>query len=1049
MKKCILLAMLLSTFFLMANVKVIEQNDESIFVQITIENYEINNFNEYADVRIPNWEYNNEPGSPFLPQKIMNIAVPPNAEIAINITDIETETMILSKPIAPAASIVDGDETEEYIYQINQQKYADFPSEFLTEMDRSWYRHFEFFPVQYNPFLFDLKTNELKICKKISFELKISGDTSYRHSIADDFANVYEELFVNYQTARNWRSQKENHHVKMPFEASEFWYKIESDQTGMHKIGYDQLSKLPDFCDPNTLRLFTMQRTSNKADHEYDLREITLHVIDDNNLIDSNDEIYFEKKDENIFWLSFGVEIEAVNKLESDFSNLENAFPVLVMERKEQSEENVREEIDGIIIYPEVGVFDAQSEELAALYPDLAFSLKSQADIFDEYSGGTADPWAIRYYLEDQYNLHSETLKFCVLMGSGTKEWDLTTEKNKIMAFETSYGWSSDDQFCLFNSFPVLAMGRLPAQNEADMDFLLNRISTYLQESNPGFWQNMVMIIPDDENKSGSYEGYEPTSGLNHSSQAQLTAELLNPEIYVDKVMAVEYEFDEFQNKPGARIAMVNSINEGRLIWYYIGHGNEDVLGDEDYFRGSQHMNLLDNLEHLPLFLAASCEVGQFDHVEFDCLAEKLLLYEDGGSIASIAASSKCGGSSNTTLMKSFLQNILNEYPRMSIGEGLLAAKLAHTSSYSGNNRQYNVLGVPMMIISVPHNDGNITGVPDLIQPRQLVQLEGDFGSGNNFSGTTQLRVFEPEKVFTYTNINFIPVGDTIPWTLNYTKEGNKIYFSENEIENGQFSSEFYVPDDVQQGETGVIYNYYFNELENSSSASALVNINYSNIPLNVTSTSAPTVNLYLDSKTFADGDYVSTDPLLIAEIADENGINITGSAGHKMLVLLDDSFEPIDVTEGFVYNAGSAVAGELQWQLNGLEEGEHTLTLIVFDNFNNATSTETNFKAKKSGKVAIKQMLPYPNPMQSDGYFTFVITEEADVTIAIYTITGKKIKTIKAPGLSSGYNQIYWNGKDGDGDEIANNTYFYKIKAKQLSNKKVTEKIGKLIILR
>ncbi|MDO9577576.1 MAG: FlgD immunoglobulin-like domain containing protein, partial [Candidatus Cloacimonadales bacterium] len=171
--------------------------------------------------------------------------------------------------------------------------------------------------------------------------------------------------------------------------------------------------------------------------------------------------------------------------------------------------------------------------------------------------------------------------------------------------------------------------------------------------------------------------------------------------------------------------------------------------------------------------------------------------------------------------------------------------------------------------------------------------------------------------------------------------------------------------------------------------------------------------------------------------------------AGHKLLILLDEGTELIDVTEGFVYDLGSATAGELSWQLNDLDEGKHNLTLIVFDNFNTPSVTEADFIAKRSGKVSIEQMLPYPNPIEKDGHFTFVITEDADITITIYTITGRKIKTIKKPACSAGYNQIYWNGKDGDGDEIANNTYFYKIKAKQLSNHKISEKIGKVIVLR
>ena len=78
---------------------------------------------------------------------------------------------------------------------------------------------------------------------------------------------------------------------------------------------------------------------------------------------------------------------------------------------------------------------------------------------------------------------------------------------------------------------------------------------------------------------------------------------------------------------------------------------------------------------------------------------------------------------------------------------------------------------------------------------------------------------------------------------------------------------------------------------------------------------------------------------------------------------------------------------------------------------------------------------------------FTFIITEAADVTATIYTISGRKIQTIKAGNLPSGFQQIYWNGKDKAGDNIANGTYFYKIIANQSG--KVTEKIGKIIILK
>lgn len=1063
MKKIVLLAILLPAVFLMAEVNIVKQSKESIFIQLTFENYKLIDFDGFTGLEVDGWEFNQIPGAPFLPQKWLPVAVPPEGNLEIIILNKKENTINANYPILPAPLIVDGKETSDYIYNIDQNKYFNYRKEHIALGERSSFRHYDYIPIQFYPVLLNPETNALNICENLTIEIRISGDVNYRHNIEDGLDMLYSSFFINFETAKNWRTQNVKYHSRMPFESSEFWYKIETSHPGWYQITYKDLSKLPRFCDPNSLRMFTLQPRNRGIEPEYQIVEIPLLIEDENNFLSSDDKIYFERKqnpnysDNNsetkIFWLTFGVDLEISRLQDSDFQKISSVQEITGFVQKEMTNDtSYREEVDGIIIYPEAGVFDSAGEDLAALFPELNFVLKSQADIFDEYSGGTADPWAIRFYLEDQFNAHPE-LFYCVLMGSGTSSWDQTTEKDKIIAFNGLNGnWASDDNFCLFNNFPELAMGRIPAQNDADMNLYMERLITYVNEPTPGFWRNKVLIIPDDENKSGGYEGYAPTSGLNHSNQAQLTAELLKPEIYVDKVMAIEYEFDEFQNKPEARMAMVNSINEGRLIWYYIGHGNEDVLGDEDYFRGSQHMNLLDNLEHLPLFLAASCEVGQFNYKSYDCLAEKLLLYEYGGAIASIAASSKCGGSANNTLMKKFLQNILNEVPPMTIGEGLLDAKLTYLSNYIGNNRQYNILGVPMMTISTPPVSGNISGISSQLQPRQFVQFSGDFNTttANLFSEYGELRVFEPEKELTYTNLNFIPVGDSIPWTVNYTKEGNKIYFGQNDIDNnGEFTGEFFVPDDVKTGDSGLIYNYYYDNLSGTDMACVLPGISFGTVPLNTTSTSAPSVNLFLESKTFAPGDFVSTDPLIIAEIEDENGINISGAAGHKMLVLLDDSFEPIDVTGGFMYNIGSATAGELYWQLHDLAEGLHHLTLIVFDNFNNPTVAQTDFRSKKSGKVAIKQILPYPNPMKSDGWFTFVITEEADVTISIYTISGRKIKTIKAPGLSSGYNQVYWDGKDGDGDEIANNTYFFKIKAKQLSNNKVSEEIGKLIILK
>ncbi len=1056
MKKIFIVLFLLSIWLLSGELEILEQNAERILLRISVDQYNLTEFNEFTELSFPDWSFNQIVGAPNLPEKMINIGVPHDGDIEFTIVSTKITTENLLKPISPVPSIVESGKTHEYIYNIDSRKYIESNQSFIHKNEPYGFRRFKAAPVIFSPVIYHSESNKVEICEEIVLEIRISGSTEIRNYEPDKVENIYKDFLLNYDQARFWRENSTPVISKMPFEKSDFWYRVETEESGLYQIGTDELDPLPEFYDLEDLRLFTMYREvigENILDYKFELTEIPLFVNDGS--------VYFNKErlddnrlnlnENNIFWLTFGYDDISSPRKITNTPQINNANPVIDFERKiNANSRNSRSDLDGVIIYPAVGVFDVQSQQLADLHFELNFELKSQADIFDEYAGGTEDPVAIKNYLEETYS-NNPNLFYCVLMGSGTRNWG-NEEKNKIITYALSSNSNTvDDNFCIFTGSdrPALAMGRIPTKNESDMDFYIDRITTYIQDPTPGFWRNKVLILPDDENKSGGYEGFGYYHGFNHSARAQDAGDALNEEIYVEKVMAFEYGFDVFQNKPDARNAMIDVINDGCLVWYYIGHGNNDVLGDEDYFRGSQHMNLLQNIDHLPLFIAASCSVGEFDKLSFDCIAEKLVFHEDGGAIASIAAISSCSGNSNTALIKYFLESLLNESPVNTIGYSLLDAKINLDSIY-GNSKQYHILGDPMLYVNTPRKIGSIVSPPDSIQARETVTINGNFGTGNSFNSTGDIRIFEPDYELLYSNTNFFEsAGDTIYFTLNYTREGNSLFTGSVDVVDGNYSSTFIVPDDVHSGENGQTVNYLFDEINKQDFLSAYYPITFSDIPLDITSTGPPEVTLYLESNSFLPGDHVSTNPVLIADIEDENGINIVGSAGHKILALLDDSTELIDVTTGFIYDSGSYTKGELTWQLDEISEGYHSITLVVSDNLNNPTVAETNFIAAKSGKVSITKMLPYPNPMEIDGHFTFVITEDADITITIYTITGRKIRTIFKSACLAGYNQIYWDGKDGDGDEIANNTYFYKIKAKQQTSKKVAEEIGKVVILK
>jgi hypothetical protein len=932
---------------------------------------------------------------------------------------------------------------------------------------------FTVIPIKFSPFNYNVASRELTYCDELVLLIDITGDKSFHNQLSGKFENVYQDFILNYQSAKYWKTRASRKINSIPFEKSDFWYKFELPQDGLYELTFEELSQLPSFCDPASVRILTMYReivTNDPQQYFFKLKEVPVYMEDGNDgSFDKGDRIFFfrenyespeliQHSEKKILWLTIGGEYANEPLRLNDVKNLSTAERVEnFVRRLPKIHSREREGIECIIIYPEQGVFEAQAQELANLHSDLVCELKRQADIFAAY--GQIDYVAIKSYLDSLYISNQETLEYVILMGSGIHDWDPQNEKCKIITYPIDDFAVSDDIFVDFdnNVYPDLVIGRIPAKNDNDMDLYMERITEYVQNPNPGFWRNKLLILADDEHKKGSLEGLSTNDGMNHTARAEDVGEVLNKGIFIDKVYGIEYNFDEYQNKPDARDAMLNKLNEGRLIWYYIGHGNEDVLGDEDYFRGSVHLRLLQNSEHLPLFIAASCSVGKYSEPSYDCIAEKLLFYDDGGSIASLAATEKSSPTPNTTLMEWFLEAAINE--RENIGRSLFYAKHQMSSNYIGNSRLYNILGDPILPVTQPEIMGSISGVPDSLRARELAQVNGTFGESSFINEIGEFRAYESEYDLFYTNSMVVSTSsgpDTLVYSVDYTINGNSFFNGEIDITNSNYDAQFIVPDDVHAGEKGRLISYVFEDSQNKDYLNYFHPLKLSGIPVNATSMGSPQVQLWLESewrlkqdRTFVEGDYVSTDPLLIAEIEDENGINILGSSGHKILLILDNSFEPIDVTSGFVYNVGSCTKGELSWQLNDLEEGSHILQLIVFDNFNNATLAETTFKAKSSGKVAIEQMLPYPNPMEKDGYFTFIITEDSDITISIYTITGRKIRILKKPSCEAGYNQVYWDGRDGDGDEIANNTYFYKIKAKQLSNSKVTEKIGKVIILK
>jgi hypothetical protein len=113
------------------------------------------------------------------------------------------------------------------------------------------------------------------------------------------------------------------------------------------------------------------------------------------------------------------------------------------------------------------------------------------------------------------------------------------------------------------------------------------------------------------------------------------------------------------------------------------------------------------------------------------------------------------------------------------------------------------------------------------------------------------------------------------------------------------------------------------------------------------------------------------------------------------------------------------------------LSDGEHQFKIIGEDLINKVNNDEKyELLFYVSSEIAIIDLYNYPNPFSDETYFTFRLPEIPDeLRIKIYTIAGRFIKEliVNSEQLKNSFNVIHWDGKDADGNEVANGVYIYK----------------------
>lgn len=127
--------------------------------------------------------------------------------------------------------------------------------------------------------------------------------------------------------------------------------------------------------------------------------------------------------------------------------------------------------------------------------------------------------------------------------------------------------------------------------------------------------------------------------------------------------------------------------------------------------------------------------------------------------------------------------------------------------------------------------------------------------------------------------------------------------------------------------------------------------------------------------------------------------------------------------------------------------EGTNRLGLILKNERDDPDTVIYDFTV--SNILKVKDLYNFPNPMKGETDFVFNLTGDSNPfssKIKIYTTAGRLIKEINFNAVI-GFNKVFWDGRDNDGDMPANGTYLYKIVTE--GELKSETAIQKLVILR
>jgi len=700
--------------------------------------------------------------------------------------------------------------------------------------------------------------------------------------------------------------------------------------------------------------------------------------------------------------------------------------------------------------------------------------------IFNEFSSGIPDPTAIRDFVKMYYDRagtdSTRRPKYLLLFGDASFDYKnrIKENTNLVPAFESFNSldplnsYTSDDFFGFLDdgddinngniiNLLDVGIGRIPAKSISQAKSCIDKIFQYTSTAAMGFWRNEMTFVADDEDFNLHLHDAESIAATAKNANTLFN----HHKIYLD-------EYPQLSGAGGARYpaatqAVQDEMYNGTLLFNYTGHGGfrrlaEEVILDQDI------INKINNPDRLPLIVTATCDFAPFDDPRIHSIGEDILLREKTGAIALMTTTRLVFAFSNKIMNQNYLQIALtkkSDSTYKTLGESAKDTKNFTYQTFGDiiNNRKFTLLGDPALKISFPQYkitttavNGKPSSIVDTLKALQRCTISGRLTdvAGNaltNFNGRLYVSVFDKEQsVRTLGN-------DPESYSEPFNVQRSLIYKGKASVDNGEFNFSFIVPKDInyQLGPGSISYYAENGTVDGNGKFNGFV---VGGSGAGSTDNEGPEIRAWLNDEKFVNGGLTNETPVLILKLQDSSGINIIGTGiRHDLVGVLDNDPKQTFVLNRF-YEAelDNFRKGIVRYQLPQVSEGNHVLKIKAWDVANNSNETTLEFSVRKEADLVLEHVLNYPNPFTTNTNFWFEHNhpfEQLQVSVRIYTVTGKLVKTIAKTIFSEGNRstELEWNGRDDYGDKLGRGVYIYILTVRTTDGKKA-DKIEKLLIL-